>query len=165
MFHIHGLVGAVLATMASGGSLVCTPGMRTPLFFDLSRGIIAKLVYYQQSSAARSPEAGIGRRRDRHLNCDPRGERRCRRYLCWNLFSAVSGASRQSRRVTGYSPSLGSPSANGGVRAQPTPSNGFAKNSNAASRPRQCCHQPRPLFWALLAAGQITIVKLTDGRH
>jgi acyl-CoA synthetase (AMP-forming)/AMP-acid ligase II/thioesterase domain-containing protein len=34
MFHIHGLVGATLATMASGGSLVCTAGMRAPLFFE-----------------------------------------------------------------------------------------------------------------------------------
>lgn len=33
MFHIHGLVGAALATMASGGSLVCTAGMQAGSFF------------------------------------------------------------------------------------------------------------------------------------
>ena len=34
LFHIHGLVGALLATIASGGSIVCTPGFQAPLFLD-----------------------------------------------------------------------------------------------------------------------------------
>ena len=34
LFHIHGLVGALLSTMASGGSIVCAPGFDAHLFFD-----------------------------------------------------------------------------------------------------------------------------------
>src|SRR5271154_4271406 len=34
LFHIHGLVGALLATVASGGSIVCTPGFQAPLFLE-----------------------------------------------------------------------------------------------------------------------------------
>ena len=33
LFHIHGLVAAVLATIASGGSIVATPGFVAPSFF------------------------------------------------------------------------------------------------------------------------------------
>jgi acyl-CoA synthetase (AMP-forming)/AMP-acid ligase II len=33
LFHIHGLVGALLATVAAGGSVVCTPGFEAPRFF------------------------------------------------------------------------------------------------------------------------------------
>jgi acyl-CoA synthetase (AMP-forming)/AMP-acid ligase II len=32
LFHIHGLVGALLATLAGGGSVVCTPGMDERFF-------------------------------------------------------------------------------------------------------------------------------------
>jgi amino acid adenylation domain-containing protein len=34
LFHIHGFVGALLSTMASGGSIACTPGFQAPRFFD-----------------------------------------------------------------------------------------------------------------------------------
>ena len=34
LFHIHGLVGAVLASMAAGGSIVCTSGFEAPRFFE-----------------------------------------------------------------------------------------------------------------------------------
>ncbi|MGC2442180.1 amino acid adenylation domain-containing protein [Candidatus Binatus sp.] len=34
LFHIHGLVGALLATIASGASIVCTPGFQAPRFLD-----------------------------------------------------------------------------------------------------------------------------------
>jgi amino acid adenylation domain-containing protein len=34
LFHIHGLVGALLATMSAGGSIVCTPGFQAPRFLD-----------------------------------------------------------------------------------------------------------------------------------
>ena len=34
LFHVHGLVGALLATMAGGGSIVCTPGFDASDFFD-----------------------------------------------------------------------------------------------------------------------------------
>jgi oxalate---CoA ligase len=33
LFHIHGLVGALLASLAGGGSLVCTPGFDAARFF------------------------------------------------------------------------------------------------------------------------------------
>jgi amino acid adenylation domain-containing protein len=34
LFHIHGLVGALLATLAGGGSIVCTPGFDGHAYFD-----------------------------------------------------------------------------------------------------------------------------------
>jgi oxalate---CoA ligase len=34
LFHIHGLVGALLASMAGGSSVVCTPGFDDHAFFD-----------------------------------------------------------------------------------------------------------------------------------
>lgn len=34
LFHVHGLVAALLASMAAGGSLVCTPGFHAPSFFS-----------------------------------------------------------------------------------------------------------------------------------
>lgn len=37
LFHIHGLVAALLATLSVGGSVVCTPGFRGPAFFDWLR--------------------------------------------------------------------------------------------------------------------------------
>lgn len=33
LFHIHGLIAAVLASLYAGGSVVCTPGLRIPEFF------------------------------------------------------------------------------------------------------------------------------------
>ena len=35
LFHIHGLVAAVLATLASGGCVTCTPGFSAAAFFGL----------------------------------------------------------------------------------------------------------------------------------
>jgi acyl-CoA synthetase (AMP-forming)/AMP-acid ligase II/aryl carrier-like protein len=34
LFHIHGLVAAVLASLHAGASVVCTPGFQAPCFFD-----------------------------------------------------------------------------------------------------------------------------------
>jgi acyl-CoA synthetase (AMP-forming)/AMP-acid ligase II/acyl carrier protein len=34
LFHVHGLVGSLLATLAAGGSLVCAPGFDEDDFFD-----------------------------------------------------------------------------------------------------------------------------------
>jgi amino acid adenylation domain-containing protein len=34
LFHIHGLVAALLSTLRVGGSVVCTPGLIAPSFFD-----------------------------------------------------------------------------------------------------------------------------------
>ena len=33
LFHVHGLVGALLSSMAAGGSVVCSPGFFAPKFF------------------------------------------------------------------------------------------------------------------------------------
>jgi acyl-CoA synthetase (AMP-forming)/AMP-acid ligase II/aryl carrier-like protein len=33
LFHIHGLIAAVLSTLAAGGSVICTPGFYAPEFF------------------------------------------------------------------------------------------------------------------------------------
>jgi acyl-CoA synthetase (AMP-forming)/AMP-acid ligase II/aryl carrier-like protein len=34
LFHIHGLMAAVLATLAHGGAVICTPGFLAPRFFE-----------------------------------------------------------------------------------------------------------------------------------
>ncbi|MDQ2871433.1 MAG: AMP-binding protein [Acidobacteriota bacterium] len=34
LFHIHGLVAALLASLSAGASVVCTPGFQAPSFFD-----------------------------------------------------------------------------------------------------------------------------------
>ena len=34
LFHIHGLMAAVLASLTAGGSVVCTAGLQVPKFFD-----------------------------------------------------------------------------------------------------------------------------------
>ncbi|MEO8430250.1 MAG: AMP-binding protein [Acidobacteriota bacterium] len=37
LFHIHGLVAALLASLRAGGSVVCAPGFQSPKFFDWMR--------------------------------------------------------------------------------------------------------------------------------
>jgi acyl-CoA synthetase (AMP-forming)/AMP-acid ligase II/acyl carrier protein len=34
LFHVHGLIGALLSTLTSGGSVVCAPGFQSPRFLD-----------------------------------------------------------------------------------------------------------------------------------
>ncbi|MBD2771550.1 non-ribosomal peptide synthetase [Iningainema tapete] len=34
LFHIHGLIGALLSSLIAGGSVVCTPGFYAPKFFE-----------------------------------------------------------------------------------------------------------------------------------
>ena len=34
LFHIHGLIGAVVSSLTAGGSIVCTPGFYAPRFFE-----------------------------------------------------------------------------------------------------------------------------------
>ncbi len=34
LFHIHGLVAALLSSLLAGGSVVCAPGFQAPMFFD-----------------------------------------------------------------------------------------------------------------------------------
>ncbi|HZY44340.1 MAG TPA: AMP-binding protein, partial [Anaerolineae bacterium] len=34
LFHIHGLIAAVLASLSAGGSVLCTPGFQAPSFFE-----------------------------------------------------------------------------------------------------------------------------------
>jgi acyl-CoA synthetase (AMP-forming)/AMP-acid ligase II len=34
LFHVHGLIGALLASIAAGASIVCTPGFQAPRFLD-----------------------------------------------------------------------------------------------------------------------------------
>jgi acyl-CoA synthetase (AMP-forming)/AMP-acid ligase II/acyl carrier protein len=37
LFHIHGLMAALLASLAAGASVVCTPGLNAPRFFNWMR--------------------------------------------------------------------------------------------------------------------------------
>jgi amino acid adenylation domain-containing protein len=34
LFHIHGLIGAILSSLAAGASVICTPGFYAPKFFE-----------------------------------------------------------------------------------------------------------------------------------
>jgi len=34
LFHVHGLIGGLLSSLAAGGSVVCTPGFLAPRFFE-----------------------------------------------------------------------------------------------------------------------------------
>lgn len=34
LFHIHGLIGALLSSISAGASIICTPGFQAPKFFD-----------------------------------------------------------------------------------------------------------------------------------
>ena len=34
LFHIHGLIGALVSSLTAGGSIVCTPGFYAPRFFE-----------------------------------------------------------------------------------------------------------------------------------
>ncbi|MCJ7631845.1 AMP-binding protein, partial [Candidatus Bathyarchaeota archaeon] len=34
LFHIHGLIGALLSTISAGGNIVCTPGFYAPKFYE-----------------------------------------------------------------------------------------------------------------------------------
>ena len=34
LFHVHGLIGAVLSSLLAGSSITCTPGLYAPQFFD-----------------------------------------------------------------------------------------------------------------------------------
>jgi len=34
LFHIHGLIGVLLSSLAAGGSVICTPGLNAEQFFD-----------------------------------------------------------------------------------------------------------------------------------
>ena len=78
LFHIHGLVAATLASLAAGGSVVCTPGFLAPRFFDWMRSstptwytavptmhqaILARAPSFQTSSPSRSCGSSARRRR------------------------------------------------------------------------------------------------------
>ncbi|MDH5256131.1 MAG: AMP-binding protein, partial [Gammaproteobacteria bacterium] len=39
MFHVHGLIGALLASMTAGASVVCAPGFQAPRFLDWLEGM------------------------------------------------------------------------------------------------------------------------------
>ena len=73
LFHIHGLVAALLATLRAGGSIVCTPGLIAPSFFDwmdafsptwytavptMHQSILARAPRHAESIARIAPAAG-----------------------------------------------------------------------------------------------------------
>jgi acyl-CoA synthetase (AMP-forming)/AMP-acid ligase II len=67
LFHIHGLVGALLSSLAAGASVVCAPGFVAPRFFDWLRELqptwyTAVPTMHQAilERVARAPEAVTG---------------------------------------------------------------------------------------------------------
>ena len=45
LFHGHGLISGVLAALAAGSSVVCTPGFDAAAFFRLANGVSTDLVH------------------------------------------------------------------------------------------------------------------------
>jgi len=45
LFHIHSLVGALLASIAAGASVVCTPGFHAPRFWEWACCLITKSAF------------------------------------------------------------------------------------------------------------------------
>jgi acyl-CoA synthetase (AMP-forming)/AMP-acid ligase II/thioesterase domain-containing protein len=65
LFHIHGLIGATLSTIASGGSLVCTRGLNVAEFFlwleQFQPSWYSAVPTMHQSVLARARDTGIRR--------------------------------------------------------------------------------------------------------
>ena len=64
LFHIHGLVAAMLASSRGGGSVFCTPGFNALKFFALDGGGEAQLVHGGAHHAPGDPRA---RRRNEEI--------------------------------------------------------------------------------------------------
>ena len=62
LFHIHGLIGAVLSSMVSGASVVCSPGFVAPQFFDWLEAFHPTLVYCGPDHAPVYSAAGAKKR-------------------------------------------------------------------------------------------------------
>ncbi|MEO0769864.1 MAG: AMP-binding protein [Cyanobacteria bacterium J06649_4] len=64
LFHIHGLIGALLSSIAAGGSIVCTPGFYAPKFLswltDTGANWYSAVPTMHQQVLARAVEASIG---------------------------------------------------------------------------------------------------------
>ena len=52
LFHIHGLIGAVLSTLFAGGSVVCSPGFSGPDFFSVGQRVSTHVVYGRADHAS-----------------------------------------------------------------------------------------------------------------
>jgi amino acid adenylation domain-containing protein len=69
LFHIHGLVAALLSTLRTGGSIVCTPGLLAPSFFDwmdeFAPTWYSAVPTMHQSILARAPRHADSLRRSR----------------------------------------------------------------------------------------------------
>jgi acyl-CoA synthetase (AMP-forming)/AMP-acid ligase II/thioesterase domain-containing protein len=65
LFHIHGLIGALLSTISAGASIVCTPGFYAPTFYDWMK-------QYQPSwySAVPTMHQAILTRFDQQQDCE-----------------------------------------------------------------------------------------------
>lgn len=61
LFHIHGLIGAVLSSLSAGGSVVCTPGFDAFRFFDWLEG--SSPTWYTAVPSMHQAIAGRGRNR------------------------------------------------------------------------------------------------------
>ena len=64
LFHIHGLIAAVLSSLAAGGSVFCTPGFNALRFFRWLGEADADLVHGGADHASGDPGARRAQRRD-----------------------------------------------------------------------------------------------------
>jgi acyl-CoA synthetase (AMP-forming)/AMP-acid ligase II/acyl carrier protein len=60
LFHIHGLVAALLASLSAGSTVVCTPGFQAPSFFDW----FAQVMPTWYTAVPTMHQAIVGRARD-----------------------------------------------------------------------------------------------------
>ena len=88
LFHIHGLVGALLASLASGGSVVCTPGFSALHFFEWLEEFsptwytAVPTMHYEVLARAAAHQEAISRSRLRFI-------RSCSAPLSPDLMSAI----------------------------------------------------------------------------
>ena len=93
LFHVNGMVGAVLASLAAGASVVCTPGFQAPAFLRMVSGVRADMVLRRSRDAsvdarARARTSGPGRKF--HISLHPVG-----------LGAAASALMAEMERVFG----------------------------------------------------------------
>ena len=93
LFHIHGLIAAMLSSLAAGGSIVCTPGFDALRFFGWLEDP-AELVHGRADHAPGDPAARAAQRR-RHRagpGCasSARPPPRCRR-RSWQALEETFG--------------------------------------------------------------------------
>ena len=63
LFHMHGLVGALLSSLSAGAGVICAPSFHAPSFHDVAVGARADVVHGRADDAPGGARTGVIRRR------------------------------------------------------------------------------------------------------